>query len=160
MPAYNPIANSEVDPESPLTSSLMIRMRDNPLAIQEGDPTAPRIQTAAYADASVTLAKLASDVWGFTGTTGELGTLTLPGFTIKYGRFVFPANDTSETIIWDTPFVFGVHFCLAGINRTAAVNQDDGSTIVWVRNHDLTGATLNRNASSDEGHGFVFAVGL
>ena len=160
MPAYNPIANTEVDPESPITSSLMQRLRDNPLAIQEGDPTAPQIQTPAYADASVTLAKLASDVQGFIGTVGDIGAITLPGVVLNYARFVFAPNDTSETIVWQTPYVFGVHFCIAGVNRTAALNQDDGSTIIWVRQHDLTGVTLNRNATSEEGHGYVIAVGL
>lgn len=47
MTAYNLIANSEIDPESPVTESLMQRLRDNPIAMAEGDPVAPRINPAA-----------------------------------------------------------------------------------------------------------------
>jgi hypothetical protein len=39
--AYIPILNSEIDPESPITESLMQRLRDNPIAIVNGDPGAP-----------------------------------------------------------------------------------------------------------------------
>jgi len=45
MPDYTTIANSQVDPESPVTSELMTALRDNPLAIAEGDDTAPRVNS-------------------------------------------------------------------------------------------------------------------
>ena len=41
MTAYIPILNSEIDPESPITESLMQRLRDNPIAIVEGSAGAP-----------------------------------------------------------------------------------------------------------------------
>jgi hypothetical protein len=41
MTAYLPILNSEIDPESPITESLMQRLRDNPIAIVEGSTGAP-----------------------------------------------------------------------------------------------------------------------
>ena len=47
MTAYNLITNAEIDPESPVTESLMQRLRDNPIAMAEGDPVAPRINPAA-----------------------------------------------------------------------------------------------------------------
>ncbi len=40
--AYVPIADAEIDPESPVTESLMQRLRDNPQAIIEGASGAPR----------------------------------------------------------------------------------------------------------------------
>lgn len=40
-PTYDPILDSEVDAESPLTESLMTRIRDNPDAVAQGDPTVP-----------------------------------------------------------------------------------------------------------------------
>jgi hypothetical protein len=43
MTAYSSIAAGEIDPESPVTTTLVQRLRDNPLAIAEGDATAPRI---------------------------------------------------------------------------------------------------------------------
>ena len=75
MTSYSPIGNAEVDTESPVTESLMVRMRDNPLAIQEGDPTAPKIQTPALADKMVTAAKIADA----TITTAQVALLTLTG---------------------------------------------------------------------------------
>ncbi len=39
---YNEILNSEIDPESPITESLMTRLRDNPIAMIQGAADAPR----------------------------------------------------------------------------------------------------------------------
>lgn len=47
MTAYAVIADSEIDPESPGTTGLFTKLRNNPLAIQEGDATAPKIVYAA-----------------------------------------------------------------------------------------------------------------
>ena len=44
---YTPIPDSDVDSESPVTTSLMTLLRDNPIAIAEGASGAPAIQTAA-----------------------------------------------------------------------------------------------------------------
>lgn len=41
IPSWNVIADSEIDPESPLTSSLMFRLRDNVLALLGVDPADP-----------------------------------------------------------------------------------------------------------------------
>jgi hypothetical protein len=41
IPTYAVIADSEIDPESPLTSSLMFRLRDNILALLGIDPATP-----------------------------------------------------------------------------------------------------------------------
>lgn len=43
MATYNTISNTQVDPESPVTSELMTALRDNPIAIAEGASGAPRI---------------------------------------------------------------------------------------------------------------------
>lgn len=75
MASYSPIANAEIDAESPLTESLFVRMRDNPLAIQEGDPTAPKNQTESLADKAVTAAKIADA----TITTTQIANLTVLG---------------------------------------------------------------------------------
>jgi hypothetical protein len=47
MTTYTAIADSEIDPESPGIASLFTRLRDNPLAIAEGDATAPSISYSA-----------------------------------------------------------------------------------------------------------------
>ena len=43
MTTYTAIANTEIDPESPVTSDLMTKLRDNPLAQGEGTTGAPRV---------------------------------------------------------------------------------------------------------------------
>lgn len=43
---YIPILDSEVDPDAPITSSLMYRLRDNLIAVTEGDPAAPSVNAA------------------------------------------------------------------------------------------------------------------
>lgn len=47
MADYRTIADAEVDPDAPLTSSLGYAWRDNPIAIAEGATGAPRISDAA-----------------------------------------------------------------------------------------------------------------
>ena len=58
MPEYQEILDTEVEPEAPLTSSLGVRFRDNPIALANGASGAPRIQTAALNNSAVTTAKI------------------------------------------------------------------------------------------------------
>jgi len=51
MTAYNAIADSDLDPESPGTTTTFTRLRDNPIAISEGSSGAPKTQTAALEQA-------------------------------------------------------------------------------------------------------------
>jgi len=53
MTTYTAIPDSDIDPESPATTTLMTRLRDNPLAIAEGDASAPPIAYSALAAAIV-----------------------------------------------------------------------------------------------------------
>lgn len=47
MTTYIEIPDADVAAERPITTGLMTKIRDNPLAIAEGDPTAPSINPAA-----------------------------------------------------------------------------------------------------------------
>lgn len=49
MTTYTTIADSDIDPESPGTTTLFTRLRDNPIAITEGAAGAPSIANAALA---------------------------------------------------------------------------------------------------------------
>jgi len=49
MTTYTAIPNGDIDPDSPITASLMALMRDNPIAITEGASGAPRIAYAGLA---------------------------------------------------------------------------------------------------------------
>ena len=48
MVAYNDIPDTDVDPESPQTTSLWTRVRDNPIAIAEGADGAPKVSPLAF----------------------------------------------------------------------------------------------------------------
>ena len=88
MATYTAIQNSEVDPESPITSSLMLRLRDNPLAIAEGSPDAPRVQPGAPAD--------------FPGAVGSdnTGWIRLPGgLLIQWGETETKNSSSSPRIV-------------------------------------------------------------
>lgn len=69
MPWVN-ISNTAIDQDSPITVSLMTALRDNPIAIANGDSGAPRIQTAALNDLCVTNAKIADFTIGAYKTSG------------------------------------------------------------------------------------------
>ena len=47
MPDYRVVADSEVQPDAPVTSSLGFALRDNPAAIAEGAPGAPKVRSGA-----------------------------------------------------------------------------------------------------------------
>jgi len=47
MTTYSTIADADIDQDSPITQTLMTALRDNVLAIQQGDATAPHIASRA-----------------------------------------------------------------------------------------------------------------
>ncbi|MBC7282578.1 hypothetical protein [Hoeflea sp.] len=53
MTTYTAITDTETGFEKPVTISLIRRLRDNPLAIQQGDATAPSIYTGIAAKHTV-----------------------------------------------------------------------------------------------------------
>lgn len=59
MTVYNAPTDTELAPEKPGKSSLFTRMRDMIIAVTEGSAGAPKIQTAALNDLSVTTPKIA-----------------------------------------------------------------------------------------------------
>jgi len=58
MTTFTTIADGEIDVSSPITESVLTRLRDNPIAITEGATGAPKIQTAAIQDGAVTTSKI------------------------------------------------------------------------------------------------------
>ena len=55
MTTFTAIAGTETQSGKPLTESLLTRLANNCLAIQEGDPTAPRIAKEAFDDGEITV---------------------------------------------------------------------------------------------------------
>ncbi len=58
MATWTTIADTTLEPGKPVRSIDGIALRDNPIAIAEGAAGAPRIQTAAYADRSISTVKI------------------------------------------------------------------------------------------------------
>ncbi len=89
MTTYNTIPDSAIDPESPVTTGLMTKLRDNPIAISEGATGAPRINPRALAiggsqrDGIASNATSVSDpgYYDFTSLTWS-ASRTLPAVTI------------------------------------------------------------------------------
>lgn len=108
---WTTIPDGDVDPDSPLTTGLLTALRDNPVAIANGDTGAPQLQTAGIANAAVTQAKIAASAVGqgqLKTTTGQVSVtgsssqlLVLPGG--QYGLYPQIRNtsvgSTSEAYI-------------------------------------------------------------
>ena len=61
MTIYTAVINADIDADSPVTTGLMTKLRDNPIAITEGATGAPRIVNAAIdAAAAIATSKLAT----------------------------------------------------------------------------------------------------
>ena len=58
--AFTAIPDGDVDPESPITTSLMVALRDNPEGIAGAAGGAPQIITGAITNLAVTTAKIAA----------------------------------------------------------------------------------------------------
>jgi len=79
MTTYTSIIDSEIDTDSPVTESLMTRIRDNPIAITEGSSGAPKIQNAAIATDAVRAAQIQAGAVA----ASELGTNSVINAKIK-----------------------------------------------------------------------------
>lgn len=66
---YSALSDTQIDGDSPLIADTFFKLRDNPIAIANGDAGAPRIQAAAL-DTGVALANIAAG----TITQGKLST--------------------------------------------------------------------------------------
>lgn len=102
MTTYTSIPNSSLEPGKPIRSIDGLALRDNPLAIAEGDASAPKIQTAAIQDGAITLAKFASGAVlsasaqataGSVGSYAFLYCATLTSFgTTRAGSALYPVG--------------------------------------------------------------------
>jgi len=108
MTTYTPILNAEVDAESPVTDLLMTRLRDNPLAIAEGD-------------ASVPIALQGMPLLGtLTTTSGTIRTLSSLVLTpYKSIRAVW--NGVSHTDVSAQYFSFAGQQVITGVGRTEQI---------------------------------------
>lgn len=85
MTTYTTITNAEVDQDSPVTQPLMTALRDNPLAIAEGDATAPGVQIAALKIAAGTTVRISND-------TEQQTVTSVPAIAFDTTRFFQPGT--------------------------------------------------------------------
>jgi hypothetical protein len=124
---YTPILNAEVDAESPVTDLLMTRLRDNPIAIVDGDADAPRIQFAAL------------DAWF--STEGAIGTYvfahgagdvafgsTVAGSTLRPTSAArsFRGGAATTATFNEGPTLAGTWRCMGTFDQTVT-GPDEGS---------------------------------
>lgn len=106
MTAYTAIPDADIDPESPGTTTLFTRLRNNPIAITEGSSGAPKIQLNAMANDSVGAAQIKTGAvgqWEITANAvgqSELKTTTASQslFTSNYGTISLTGG--SHTMGW------------------------------------------------------------
>jgi hypothetical protein len=95
MTTYTTISDSDLDPEKPLTTTIAKRLRDNPLAIQEDDSSAPNVAFATVAGTITSQGALATlDEVGISELNTAVGTVshngTAPGNeTLPGGEYGF-----------------------------------------------------------------------
>lgn len=171
MTVYAAIADSDVDPESPGTTTLFTRLRDNPLAIQEGDATAPSIQNAALAGlpwaasnygtgsvgqaaigaSAIGQSEIKSGVNGVSTTGAQL--LTLPGGT--YG--LYPQVKASDSSSAYGGYVGGNGGALIGTTYATRIFLDASSGGTMYAQHRYFTASGPYDLGDGEIPLFVFA---
>lgn len=145
MTSYTAITDPDVDPESPGNTTLFTRLRDNPLAIAEGDATAPTVDKAIGAN----WVKLA------TATASSSATVEITsGIDASYDEYIIR--------------ITGVRPATDNNSLQAQVSTDGGST--WLSSNiysigDGAGTLVGQmdfvqgggigNASSDGYSGFI-----
>lgn len=141
MADYRTIADAEVDPDAPLTSSLGYAWRDNPIAIAEGATGAPRVQDGAL-DTNVTGA---GSAWVFNRIinrgAGGIGQTVMarhgssPGVAIALGDTVsggsiVPSNASGDPVAGGGS-LSGTWRCMGAISGGAVVGA--ATTTIWQR---------------------------
>lgn len=106
MTAYSAIADSDIDPESPITTGLMTKLRDNPIAIAEGSSGAPTVDNAIGAN------------WPAIATATASGSATIEfsGLDGSYDRYILE--------------IYAIEPATSGTDLLLQFSDDGGST--WI----------------------------
>lgn len=94
MTTYSAIAASEIDVDSPITTGLMTKIRDNPIAITEGSSGAPKIQTAALEQTGGSEAVTTATI-----RAGAVGNTELASAAVKQGNLSTTDEENSTTTV-------------------------------------------------------------
>jgi hypothetical protein len=145
MTTYAAITDAETNPDAPITSSMLKRFRDNPLAIAEGDATAPKVSAKAFAVTSVetdwVMARIAAAAVGVIGSYIFSKVLTsqaltygglISGSSLRISAFNISVNSdfSANYMLGNGPALSGTWQCCGYYEG----NGQAGSTInLWKR---------------------------
>ena len=100
MATFTTIPDTDLDANSPITENIMLALRDNALAIAEGDASAPSIKTKAL---SLTQSTVSTIILNSVGPDLTISTAILPK-GIYYGQLTTTYTGAIEILInggWD-----------------------------------------------------------
>lgn len=141
MTTYQVINDNEIDLDSPITESLMTRLRNNPLAIQEGDPTAPKIQKDALDSGVVSQPKLDTSIGNVSFTVPTANTASAQNI-LRASSSLLPGGEYGFS-----PLIGGTFSASAGGNAASAFliggfGQDDNYSSTISPQNRIGGLTL------------------
>jgi len=176
MATYTAVTTGQRDAESPVDTTLIGQVIDNPVAITEGAPGSPKNQTASYATGSVDQAAMGVSAVGqlelkeTQGVVSRSGTTSSALYTLPGGSY---GLRTSERYFVNSGGNAGMSFSYGnqGSGNTAyfAANSDTGiinQVSLYVENNAATMYVYSRYIQAsppyDLGDGivgrFIFAV--
>jgi len=124
MTTYTAIADTEIDQDSPVTETLMTKLRNNPIAITEGSSGAPKVQTAAINDAAVTQVKVNTTQATYAGSIAPLAEINI---ATPNSYSFFPEWSNNSQIV--------ISFRSGGSDALNLFNNDDDNvkpySITW-----------------------------
>lgn len=107
MADWTTIADSQVDPNAPVTSELMSALRDNPVAIAEGASGAPKINPIAAFAHGGNVGGVGTYVAAWNTTTTNIdGNGTIAGSNLRYRSTGSGAGNTFTNISLDNNSTF------------------------------------------------------
>jgi hypothetical protein len=135
MTSYVSIPNGDIDQDSPITQPLMTALRDNPLAISEGDTTAP-VNTSSWHAYNKVLNNDANTgvIWSF-AVNGAVAAVTTPDFVDGFEYMLFFDNIRASIGITATMRInfyretSAAYAGVMGINITATSSSPVSATI-------------------------------
>lgn len=133
MTSYVSIPNGDIDQDSPITQPLMTALRDNPLAISEGDTTAP-VNTSSWHAYNKVLNNDANTgvIWSF-AVNGAVAAVTTPDFVDGFEYMLFLDNIRSSSTA--TVANFRVNFyretsaAYAGVMTTSDITSTSSAPV-------------------------------
>lgn len=134
MTTYTAITSGEVDSDSPITDTLLQRLRDNPIAIAEGDASVPSnlLQTLLLGTLTTT-----------SGSTQTLSSLTLTPY--KFLLMVWNAVSQSAT---GGSFGVGAASAVMTPLSGVATNTVSGFALVELATGIVTGASAETGGTN------------